>query len=756
MSKKNTSRDLLKSINSISYKDVLLLSLESFLRVLRTLLGFYLPLSLLRVKNGEMSPQESFIILFLFSLVLLLSVAFGKYMDEREKHLNLLIRQEASLKLVTIDTQDYLEDDLNKTIEESGLKKMSYRSYGNSVRSIYRYYEVSLFLLTITGYLLYTSPLVILPLLLSLLFLFKLSKNEGDIRDSLLNGLKPLIERSNYFKEIRLNKNIHRDIRVTNIEDILEEKKLENRKLTIEIFENISKKMWFYTTLNYLVSLVFFLISALIIVLTYSKKIPGNMDKFALLASYLIVAYTAYRLPFITKTLINRRKGLRRVIPVLDLLNIKNRDEKALFNALNSDDGEIGGKKLLGSKSANINFFGEIKREKIEEIKKIEFKDVSYVYPGKKYHVIENVCFTLENPGKVLLTGFKGSGKTTIILLLLGLLRPTRGNILINDIGLNDVDMESYREKIAVMFSKPRDFNVGMKDNIILNKEEDSEKVNSLIKYLALNKYREINDKRELWDKEFYYTKGEKEKIALSRVLLKERDLSILDEPSDEIYKLYENKEDTSKGIHLVAKNSFKSIDNPSTILLTHKKMVYLFHSKKEFNEIFPDIYTKLINGEVEYNPFDFEDNSNDELLADNHDDKTLSSKDTLSTWEKSDTKDDGLGELREEAKLIGEINTSSNPLKNPLSNGESTNIFEDLAIANSMDRENYEFLNKVAPNETKKEQEEVGEKEIKEEEGVKEELNLIYGSNKEIKNKKLFDFIKSYKEKLGSNKDNR
>lgn len=78
------------------------------------------------------------------------------------------------------------------------------------------------------------------------------------------------------------------------------------------------------------------------------------------------------------------------------------------------------------------NFHVQKKDNKYE----IEFKNVSFKYPGTENFVLENLNFKLRNGERMAVVGMNGSGKTTMIKLLCRLYDPTQGQITLNGIDI--------------------------------------------------------------------------------------------------------------------------------------------------------------------------------------------------------------------------------------------------------------------------------------------------------------------------------
>lgn len=84
---------------------------------------------------------------------------------------------------------------------------------------------------------------------------------------------------------------------------------------------------------------------------------------------------------------------------------------------------------------------------KFEKVNSIEFRNVSFAYPGTDKNVLRNINFCIHSGEKIAIVGKNGSGKTTLIHLLMGLYYPTEGEILINGKTLSREEYLLYRSK---------------------------------------------------------------------------------------------------------------------------------------------------------------------------------------------------------------------------------------------------------------------------------------------------------------------
>ncbi|MGR6116796.1 peptidase domain-containing ABC transporter [Aeribacillus composti] len=200
---------------------------------------------------------------------------------------------------------------------------------------------------------------------------------------------------------------------------------------------------------------------------------------------------------------------------------------------------------------------------KIKSIDTIKFKNVSFKYPGQKEYVLKNLNFTINKGEKVAFVGKTGSGKSTIIGLLLGLYPPAEGEILVNGFNIQDIEMESFKSLIGFVPQEPFIFNKSIKDNILMNQEYSLSKVEEVAKIAQIDK--EINNmpmKYETVISEFGHniSGGQKQRIILARALIHGPELIILDEATSSVDNL------TEQSI-----TSYFNNNNKTQIIIAHR-----------------------------------------------------------------------------------------------------------------------------------------------------------------------------------------
>src|SRR5699024_6659003 len=111
----------------------------------------------------------------------------------------------------------------------------------------------------------------------------------------------------------------------------------------------------------------------------------------------------------------------------------------------------------------------------------IIFENVSFAYPHKKHNVLSNISFTVDSGETVALVGASGVGKSTILKMLLRFYEPTEGKIYLNNYAVDEVDLQSLRERISVVFQEALIFDGSVRENIAYGKPDatDEEIINA-------------------------------------------------------------------------------------------------------------------------------------------------------------------------------------------------------------------------------------------------------------------------------------
>jgi len=145
--------------------------------------------------------------------------------------------------------------------------------------------------------------------------------------------------------------------------------------------------------------------------------------------------------------------------------------------------------------------------------------------------VVNDVSFTVEKGSYTTLIGHNGSGKSTIAKLLIGLLEKGSGEILIDDLDLNEANLDQIRRKIGIVFQNPDNQFIGatVRDDIAFGLE--NHQVDPALMDDIINNYAARVDMSKYLDQEpTRLSGGQKQRVAIAGVLAMKPEILILDE----------------------------------------------------------------------------------------------------------------------------------------------------------------------------------------------------------------------------------
>jgi len=176
--------------------------------------------------------------------------------------------------------------------------------------------------------------------------------------------------------------------------------------------------------------------------------------------------------------------------------------------------------------------------KRVDKIKgKIEFKNVWFAYEDENW-ILKDVSFTIEPGQSVALVGKTGSGKTTITNLINKFYTIQKGEILIDGININDINLADLRRNIGTILQDPFIYAKSIKDNIKLFNDISDEKIEEAIKLASANEFIENQENgleeiaRERGNS---FSAGEKQLLAFARIFALNPSVFILDEATANI-----------------------------------------------------------------------------------------------------------------------------------------------------------------------------------------------------------------------------
>lgn len=194
----------------------------------------------------------------------------------------------------------------------------------------------------------------------------------------------------------------------------------------------------------------------------------------------------------------------------------------------------------------------------------ITLKNVTYCYPDEKNPALQDISLSIPFGQKIALLGKSGAGKSTLLQLLLGVITPSAGTVEIGSISPEKYGDEIF-SGIGFLNQKPYLFATTVANNIRLGNQSASEQdIQKVIEQVKLDHYIELlpngmNTQMEETGQRF--SGGERQRIALARIILKNTPIVILDEPTVGL--------DPATERDLLA-TMFATLKNKTVIMITH------------------------------------------------------------------------------------------------------------------------------------------------------------------------------------------
>lgn len=232
----------------------------------------------------------------------------------------------------------------------------------------------------------------------------------------------------------------------------------------------------------------------------------------------------------------------------------------------------------------------QIKRpEKPEEVPStpvppvIEFKNVSFRYPGTKRDILKGFNLTIRGGEKIALVGENGAGKTTIIKLLLRFHDVTEGEVLINGVNIKNIDLDHWYNQVGALFQDFIKYQFTFKENVYfgdLSKSAKMEYLKDAITKSGADAYLDKLPRKEnqvvgkMFKKGVDLSGGQWQKLALARAFYRNAPLLILDEPTSAIdakaeYEIFQRVQNLQKDKTVfVISHRFSTVRNADRIIV--------------------------------------------------------------------------------------------------------------------------------------------------------------------------------------------
>jgi ATP-binding cassette subfamily B protein/subfamily B ATP-binding cassette protein MsbA len=227
--------------------------------------------------------------------------------------------------------------------------------------------------------------------------------------------------------------------------------------------------------------------------------------------------------------------------------------------------------------------------------KGIRFINVDFRYSEDDRAVLRNVTFNLNKGTTTAIVGPTGGGKSTIADLIIGLYRPTVGNIVVDGIDLEELDFQDWRTKIGAVEQEVTLFNKSVKENIsIFNKYATMDKITKAAQKAYAHEFiSQLPNRYDtvIGDKGFKLSGGQRQRIGLARALLRNPEILILDEATSALDSETERLiQQTIEKLHntltiVVIAHRLSTVESVDQIIVVEKGQIAELGTKHELLE---------------------------------------------------------------------------------------------------------------------------------------------------------------------------
>ena len=193
----------------------------------------------------------------------------------------------------------------------------------------------------------------------------------------------------------------------------------------------------------------------------------------------------------------------------------------------------------------------------------IEFRNVAFSFQHKS--VLPNLSLTLEGGTTTALVGASGSGKSTIVRLLLHLLKPEVGQVLVDAQDLARVKLESFYQQVAYIPQDPPIFDGSLRENLTFDEPVNDARLQEVLEKVGLNDLIcQLPNGLEtvVGERGMKLSGGERQRLAFGRVFIQDPRIIIMDEPTSALDSLTES---------FVTQNMTRLFKGKTVIIIAHR-----------------------------------------------------------------------------------------------------------------------------------------------------------------------------------------
>ena len=505
----------LKLAWSVSPSYIILLVAQSVCAAGKTILNTVLPMflvnELIGARDVKMLAAYTGLIILNNVGMTFLSNTFDRFAEVGRVKTSQEMLKLMSEKIMNLE-YSYLENPTYLDLKERAVFAIqNQNAISNMIYMITDVLSKALTLAGLLAILVMLGPVLIVALVigivLGLLSYSRISKEQAE----LMQEIVPINRRFGYYLNLSTEKEVQKDIRLYDMEEMITDRIVEYANNTCDFFEKIQIKM---------------------------GKAMGEMA--AISEGIAAISYGYVGIRTVTTTF-----G-----PLLSVGELTMYVSAAInFSAMVSSFGEaiVNMLQFLQFLDPYMDFMalteetkqgGKIPFE--DDVETVEFRDVTFTYPSAEKPVLKNISFSIHKGEKISIVGLNGAGKSTLVKLICRMYQADSGEIYVNGRNIYDYEYFSYMNTISAVFQDYRLFNFTIAENVSCQqKDADRDEINRLIYEVGLQeKVAELKDGidsrfgKDYDEDGIEMSGGQGQKIAIARALYKKASMVILDEPA--------------------------------------------------------------------------------------------------------------------------------------------------------------------------------------------------------------------------------
>ena len=211
----------------------------------------------------------------------------------------------------------------------------------------------------------------------------------------------------------------------------------------------------------------------------------------------------------------------------------------------------------------------------VKKFEKIIFKKVNFKYPNSQKKVLSDISLSFKKNKNIALVGPSGSGKSSLLSLMIRLFDNQDGDIFINDQNIKNLQLKNLRDKFSLVSQDTVLFDGSIYENIKYNSRTSNRDIINAVKLACVDEFTENLPKKldtNIGENGVKLSGGQRQRIAIARAIAQKKEIILLDEPTSNLDLKTESE---------LFKN-LSHIQNITLIVVAHR-----LSTIKDFNEIY-------------------------------------------------------------------------------------------------------------------------------------------------------------------------